>query len=100
MIGAAIWIRGCSLCISFDGPIQLILPFATLAADLQTALGVLQVDFPPDETTINVNILLVNDILVEDDEEFGLQLQNPSQGTVSQADGEARCVIIDTDSKL
>ena len=56
--------------------------------------------FPPGVTTVNFQIDIFNDIDVEDDEEFGLQLQNPLVGTISSALQSATCVIIDVDGKL
>ena len=56
--------------------------------------------FLPGVTTVNFQIDIFNDVDVEDDEEFGLQLQNPLVGTISSALQSATCVIIDVDGKL
>ena len=56
--------------------------------------------FPPGVTTVNFQIDIFNDVDDEDDEEFGLQLQNPLVGTVSPTLQSATCVIIDADGKL
>ena len=64
------------------------------------ALGQQTVTFPANTLSVTVPLAVVDDTLIEDLEEFELQIFAPSQGSVDQSRDVALGLIADNDGEI
>lgn len=57
------------------------------------------VSFPPGSTSRSFMVAVVDDLILENTEDFSLSLSDPSMGTVSLTQGTAVVRIMDNDGK-
>lgn len=63
------------------------------------AVEVMLVTFPPDATSVTIDVAVTDDVFIEETEHFSVVLQNPSLGRVDQTTGAATVSIDDNDGK-
>lgn len=57
------------------------------------------VTFAPGATSVAFNVEVIDDVFIEETEQFSVMLQNPSLGSVDLTTGSANVSILDDDGK-